>query len=329
MRQLFVLFIVLLLSLSGCQNNDETFTQNVRTNTLTTDLSTLKAFNDSIFSTRVHTRWSWSRFFIVAGADIAAAATVFTETLDIAAGFVAASGGTGAGVATAAVLICTGVAAAGASCAAYQCTYSIPVPVDTTAMDMLSKEGLIRTEANNFEEALSVMPDSIDLTTNVLTSEQRELVANLHDGLVNGELGRTPLPLTRSIIDEGSPATDPVDAEEGYEIPLFTDAQIVDITLSSNDWIPNYVSTNDYETAFSNMVTSSQLTSNTGSVLTLFFDAMNGYVENSDDMDLVVDEYTNVISQSTTLTIPEKNALLIAFAVAVNSYSLWQSVGVN
>ena len=71
------------------------------------------------------------------------------------------------------------------------------------------------------------------------------------------------------------------------------------------------------------------ISSNTKTVLSLFFDAYFGYANSLNDVNNIVSYYHDIVSSSNELTQTEKICILMCIEITKYSYSFWQDYGLQ
>ena len=108
-------------------------------------------------------------------------------------------------------------------------------------------------------------------------------------------------------------------------IPLITDNIQLDLINQIDSTLIDLYRSNDYEKVLSNFVEKGIVSIDSERIMDLFFQAVNGYVVNEQDLEVILYEYRKVVSDSPNLTLEDKNSLLIAFAIMQSSFNYWQT----
>lgn len=116
-----------------------------------------------------------------------------------------------------------------------------------------------------------------------------------------------------------------IDNYNSYGIPLITDNIQLDLINQIDSTLIDLYRSNDYEKVLSNFVEKGIVSIDSERIMDLFFQAVNGYVVNEQDLEVILYEYRKVVSDSPNLTLEDKNSLLIAFAIMQSSFNYWQT----
>lgn len=329
MRTFFAIFAISLLLIS-CQQYENEFIDNNKNEIIiiNKELKTLNNFNDSILQLSPQTRGFWGRLLSTVSADIIGVKAGFEASVGVAAYVTAASGGTAGPITGVAVLTTSGLIGAGMSYGAYKgCTLSC-VPdesfYDTSLNIMMSNNKVIGLNVIRFKEKIKERNiTEIDISSRILGEETCLITADLHGDIVNATLESEAHPLTRNDLNTYVPLEPQLNVSS-YEIPLFTDSEIMNMSITTNDVLKNYFNTNDYEYTLSEMIHKNLISNESGSILKLFLDALQGFNGEEHFLDIIIKRYNKVVSESDNISIIDKNSLLISFATAKNSISLWK-----
>lgn len=329
MRTFFAIFAISLLLIS-CQQYENEFIDNNKNEIIiiNKELKTLNNFNDSILQLSPQTRGFWGRLLSTVSADIIGVKAGFEASVGVAAYVTAASGGTAGPITGVAVLTTSGLIGAGMSYGAYKgCTLSC-VPderfYDTSLNIMMSNNKVIGLNVIRFKEKIKERNiTEIDISSRILGEETCLITADLHGDIVNATLESEAHPLTRNDLNTYVPLEPQLNVSS-YEIPLFTDSEIMNMSITTNDVLKNYFNTNNYEYTLSEMIHKNLISNESGSILKLFLDALQGFNGEEHFLDIIIKRYNKVVSESDNISIIDKNSLLISFATAKNSISLWK-----
>lgn len=259
MRTFFAIFAISLLLIS-CQQYENEFIDNNKNEIIiiNKELKTLNNFNDSILQLSPQTRGFWGRLLSTVSADIIGVKAGFEASVGVAAYVTAASGGTAGPITGVAVLTTSGLIGAGMSYGAYKgCTLSC-VPdesfYDTSLNIMMSNNKVIGLNVIRFKEKIKERNiTEIDISSRILGEETCLITADLHGDIVNATLESEAHPLTRNDLNTYVPLEPQLNVSS-YEIPLFTDSEIMNMSITTNDVLKNYFNTNDYEYTLSEMI---------------------------------------------------------------------------
>lgn len=74
------------------------------------------------------------------------------------------------------------------------------------------------------------------------------------------------------------------------------------------------------------MIEQQNISVETGNILRLLMDVLyQGEISDEATLEIVLNRYSNVIKESTNISIEDKNCLLIGLSVAKNSFRLWKN----
>lgn len=290
------------------------------------EIETLTNFNDSLFQLHPYTR-GWLDYLYIVSADVIGAYEGFKACSAIAATITAATGGTGGPVALVGTLAGAGLVGAGSSYGAYKasCTYVMPAEqfYQYQLDEMLSQKTIIGNNINIFNRKTNGLLKG-GLNEIVLPDEVLTLVADLHDSIVCSTLATV---VTRTSLqpDVDEIENKPVMTISEYQVPMFSDEELVNVSHATNNVLIGYYKTADYKTTVEEMINKGMSDEGVGNILILFLDALNNYVTNESTLMQILDEYRHVIRTSENMSIEDKNLLLLTFAVAENSCKLWEN----
>lgn len=289
------------------------------------ELKVLRLFNDSIIQQQAKTRGWLGTLFAVYSADMVAAYAGFKVSAQAAAIITVATGGTAGSAAGVAVMASTGLIAGGASYGAYKgCTLGISAEEYAFYINkMLGQNNAIGGQIANF----NLKCKETDISTEYLEEQTCELIAQLHDSIVDTALNSTEGALTRStpeLVGELDPIT-PEYCDNSYNILLFSDREIISLNHNVNNDLINYYQTGDYETTLNSMIAKQSVPAETGSIIKLLMDALyKGKVSDEETLDIILNRYKQVIKESVNISFEDKNSLLIGLSVAKSSFRLWK-----
>lgn len=314
-----IFLIVSCLFFFACSNEkDSVLEPKVDDLSVVEELNTLSEFNDSILKIKPESRGILGRFIAIISADAIGAYTGFKASVGAAALITAMTGGVAGPVTGAAVLTSTGVISAGASYSAY-CGCSMVMPY----LDVLEsyKETVIINS--------SVMKnDDIQPLERILNEDECHTISLLHDSIVGIALNASTNYSSRGVydpIDDLGTDVKHIDNYNSYGIPLITDNIQLDLINQIDSTLIDLYRSNDYEKVLSNFVEKGIVSIDSERIMDLFFQAVNGYVVNEQDLEVILYEYRKVVSDSPNLTLEDKNSLLIAFAIMQSSFNYWQT----
>ena len=324
----FFIFLISMFVMTSCQQNEEEIVNdgNKKASLLINEeLKTLSSFNDSILQLRPQTRGFWGTLFATVSADIIGTKAGFEASVGVAAYITAATGGTAGPITGVAVLASSGLIGAGASYGAYKgCTLSC-VPddefYDKLLNNMMSNQLSIARNVNLFKTRVKNLAE-IDITNRILDKELCTITADLHNNIVNSTIECEKHPTTRNNVNTYIPV-EPL-KKSSYEIPLFTDYEVINMNTTTNNALKSYYNTHDYENTLSEMITKNLISIESGNILKLFLDALQSSNGDELNLDIIINTYSKVVSESNNIKVIDKNGLLVSFITAKNSINLWK-----
>ncbi|WP_294616605.1 hypothetical protein [uncultured Bacteroides sp.] len=289
------------------------------------ELETLRIFNDSIIQ-QPRTRGWFGTLTSVFSADMLGACAGFKASIGVAAYITAATGGTAGPATGIAVLASTGLIAGGASYGAYKgCSTVITEEEYNKHINSLLKQPIrIGKHINTFKSKCKLL----DVSTIILEEHTCDLIAELHDSIVNIALDIEEQPITKSTPDLSTPIDPilPTYNDNSYNIPIFSDRDIKNLNHTVNNNLIDYYQNHNYEKTLNCMIEQQNISVETGNILRLLMDVLyQGEISDEATLEIVLNRYSNVIKESTNISIEDKNCLLIGLSVAKNSFRLWKN----
>ncbi len=326
MKKTFIAILGIIFLATSCYQDEQANCINSKNKlSIYKELETLRQFNDSIIQQQPKTRGWFGTLTAVFSADMLGACAGFKASVGVAGYITAATGGTAGPAAGVAVLASTGLIAGGASYGAYKgCSIVITVEEYNNHINsLLEQKTMIGKHINKFNSRCRLL----NVSTEILEERTCDLIAELHDSIVNTALNFKENPTTRSI-PELSIELDPVLPEycdNSYNIPLFSDRDIKSLNYKVNNNLMEYCQTQNYEKALNGMIEQQNISVETGNILKLLMDALyQGKISDEATLEIILNKYNEVIKESTNISVEDKNSLLIGLSVAKNSFRLWK-----
>ena len=72
------------------------------------------------------------------------------------------------------------------------------------------------------------------------------------------------------------------------------------------------------------MITKNLISIESGNILKLFLDALQSSNGDELNLDIIINTYSKVVSESNNIKVIDKNGLLVSFITAKNSINLWK-----
>ena len=186
---------------------------------------------------------------------------------------------------------------------------------------MMSNQLSIARNVNLFKTRVKNLAE-IDITNRILDKELCTITADLHNNIVNSTIECEKHPTTRNNVNTYIPV-EPL-KKSSYEIPLFTDYEIINMNTTTNNALKSYYNTHDYENTLSEMITKNLISIESGNILKLFLDALQSSNGDELNLDIIINTYSKVVSESNNIKVIDKNGLLVSFITAKNSINLWK-----
>lgn len=326
MKKTFIAILGFLFLTTSCYQEEQVNCTNDKSQLpISKELEILRQFNDSIIQQQPKTRGWFGKLAAVFSADMLGACAGFKASVGVAGYITAATGGTAGPAAGIAVLASTGLIAGGASYGAYKgCSIVITAEEYNNHINsLLEQKTMIKKHINKFNSKCKLL----NVSTEIIEERTCDLIAELHDSIVNTGLNFKGKPATRSIPELSTPLN-PVLSEyqdNSYDIPLFSDRDIKSLNNQVNNNLMDYYQTQDYERVLNNMIRQQNISVETGNILKLLMDALyQGEVSDEATLEIILNKYNEVIIESPNISVEDKNSLLIGLSIAKNSFRLWK-----
>lgn len=325
MKNTFIVIISLIFLATSCYQDEQINHADSKSQiSVYKELEILRQFNDSIIQ-QPKTRGWFGTLTAVFSADMLGACAGFKASVGVAGYITAATGGTAGPAAGIAVLASTGLIAGGASYGAYKgCSIVVTVEEYNNHINsLLEQKTMIRKHISKFNLRCKLL----NVSTEILEERTCDLIAELHDSIVNTALNFREEPATRSTPDL-SIKEDPILSkfdDNSYNIPLFSERDIKSLNYKVNNNLMDYYQTHNYERTLNDMIEQQNISAETGNILKLLMDVLyQGEVSDETTLEAILNKYNEVIKESTNISVEDKNCLLIGLSVAKNSFRLWK-----
>ena len=177
---------------------------------------------------------------------------------------------------------------------------------------------------NEIETVKQLQNDSITVVNDSLFA----YAGALHNDILESILPQNNANINSIILP---PIIDPINISptiNNYGCALLSDQETIDSLIMITDDM-SYLYDYDIDEQLDYNEDKGDISSNTKTVLSLFFDAYFGYANSLNDVNNIVSYYHDIVSSSNELTQTEKICILMCIEITKYSYSFWQDYGLQ
>lgn len=173
-------------------------------------------------------------------------------------------------------------------------------------------------------DSMAILNDSITVVNDSLFA----YAGALHNDILESILPQNNANINSIILP---PIIDPINISptiNNYGCALLSDQETIDSLIMITDDM-SYLYDYDIDEQLDYNEDKGDISSNTKTVLSLFFDAYFGYANSLNDVNNIVSYYHDIVSSSNELTQTEKICILMYIEITKYSYSFWQDYGLQ